>query len=44
MNTKIILFFSLLLSMSLLSCGTASESAKAVPPDAKIVELSIPMC
>ena len=44
MNTKIVLFFSLLLSMSLLSCGTASESSKAVPPGARIVELSIPMC
>jgi hypothetical protein len=44
MNTKIVLFFSLLLSMSLLSCGTSSESAKVVPPDAKIVKLSIPMC
>jgi hypothetical protein len=44
MNTKILVFFSLLLSMSLLSCGTPSESSKAVPPDAKIVELSIPIC
>jgi hypothetical protein len=38
------LFFSLLLSMSLLSCGTSSEPAKVVPPGANIVELSIPMC
>lgn len=44
MNTKIVAVFSLLLSMSLLSCATPSKPSKAVPPDAKIVELNIPLC
>jgi hypothetical protein len=44
MNKKIVVVFSLLLSMSLLSCDTPSQPSKAVPPGAKIVELSIAMC
>ena len=43
MNTKIVVFFSLLLSMSLLSCDPFSTPSKAVPPGAKIVELNIPL-
>ena len=43
MNIKIVVFFSVLLSMSLLSCDTSSKPSKAVPPGAKIVELSIPI-
>ena len=30
--------------MSLLSCDTSSKPSKAVPPGAKIIELSIAMC
>jgi hypothetical protein len=45
MNTKIVVLFSFFLSLSLFSCDsdTPSQPSKAVPPGAKIVELSIPI-